>query len=146
MAQGLFRKTARRAYPIPSCVKPPVCLFRCDCRGLLAVRILVTVWCRKRPVAIDLTPAAVVSFPPAAPGLPAFVDGVTAAAIGAIAGACVVLGRRTIFPDGWAAEFPKVGILLVTIGLLVWLKKLPEPVIVLGTALIGLVIYPFVRT
>ncbi|MEX0613815.1 MAG: chromate transporter, partial [Pirellulales bacterium] len=37
------------------------------------------------------------------PGIVAFVEGVTAAAIGAIAGAVVVLGRRTLIePDGWA--------------------------------------------
>ncbi len=41
------------------------------------------------------------------PGIIAFVDGVTAAAVGAIAGACVVLGRRTIFESGWTPEIPK---------------------------------------
>jgi chromate transporter len=80
------------------------------------------------------------------PGIVAFVDGVTAAAIGAIAGACVVLGRRTIFPDVWDPEYPKIAILLVTIGVLLWLKKLPEPIIVMGAALVGLLVYPFVRT
>ena len=79
------------------------------------------------------------------PGLVAFVDGVTAAAVGAIAGACVVLGRRTIFEDGWTPEAPKIVLLLVTIGLLLKFKKLPEPVIVVGAAIIGLTIYPFVR-
>ncbi len=34
------------------------------------------------------------------PGIVAFVDGVTAAAIGAISGAVIVLGKRTIFGDG----------------------------------------------
>jgi chromate transporter len=80
------------------------------------------------------------------PGIIAFVDGVTAAAVGAIAGACVVLGRRTIFEDGWSPEFPKIVLLLVTIGLLLRFKKLPEPVVVVGAALIGLMIYPFVRS
>lgn len=80
------------------------------------------------------------------PGIIAFVDGVTAAAVGAIAGACVVLGRRTIFESGWTPEVPKVVILLVTIGLLLKFKKLPEPIVVLGAALIGLLIYPFVRS
>lgn len=78
------------------------------------------------------------------PGIVAFVDGVTAAAVGAIAGACVVLGRRTIFENGWTPEIPKIVLLLVTIGLLLRFKKLPEPVIVVGAALIGLLIYPFV--
>lgn len=79
------------------------------------------------------------------PGIVAFVDGVTAAAVGAIAGACVVLGRRTIFENGWTPEVPKIVLLLTTIGLLWKFKKLPEPVIVLGAAVIGLIIYPFVR-
>lgn len=80
------------------------------------------------------------------PGIVAFVDGVTAAAVGAIAGACVVLGRRTIFENGWNPQIPKIVLLLVTIGLLLKFKKLPEPVIVAGAAVIGLLIYPFVRT
>lgn len=79
------------------------------------------------------------------PGIVAFVDGVTAAAVGAIAGACVVLGRRTIFEQGWSPEIPKIVILLGTIGLLLKFKKLSEPIIVLGAALIGLLIYPWVH-
>jgi chromate transporter len=75
----------------------------------------------------------------------AFVDGVTAAAIGAIAGACIVLGRRTVFVDGWSPEYPKIIILLVTVGLLIKFKKLPEPVIVLGAAIVGLFLFPFVK-
>jgi chromate transporter len=79
------------------------------------------------------------------PGIVAFVDGVTAAAIGAIAGACVVLGRRTIFESGWTPEIPKIVLLVITIGLLLKFKKLPEPVVVLGAAVVGLLIFPFVR-
>ena len=66
------------------------------------------------------------------PGIVAFVDGVTAAAIGAIAGAVVVLGRRTIFPNGWMPEWPKVVLVVVTAALLWRFKKLPEPVVVLA--------------
>lgn len=69
----------------------------------------------------------------------------TAAAVGAIAGACVVLGRRTIFENGWIPDVPKLVLLLVTIGLLLKFKKLPEPVIVLGSAIIGLIIFPLVH-
>ncbi|MEJ7591082.1 MAG: chromate transporter [Planctomycetaceae bacterium] len=79
------------------------------------------------------------------PGIVAFVDGVTAAAVGAIAGACVVLGRRTIFENGWEPQLPKVILLVVTICLLLKFKKLPEPVIVLCAAIVGLIIYPFFR-
>lgn len=78
------------------------------------------------------------------PGIVAFVDGVTAAAVGAIAGACLVLGRRTVLENGWTPELPRIVILLITIGLLLKFKKLPEPVVILGAALVGLLIYPFV--
>jgi chromate transporter len=74
------------------------------------------------------------------PGIVAFIDGVTAAAIGTIAGAVVVLGKRSII------DLPTVLIALVTALLLVKLKKLPEPVIVAAAALVGLVIYPLVRS
>ncbi|QDV39451.1 chromate transporter [Tautonia plasticadhaerens] len=79
------------------------------------------------------------------PGIVAFVDGVTAAAIGAIAGACIVLGRRTLFADGWTLEVPKLVLLVVSLGLLMRFKKLPEPVVILGAAVVGLVLWPFVR-
>jgi chromate transporter len=79
------------------------------------------------------------------PGIVAFVDGVTAAAVGAIAGAVVVLGRRTLLDGGWSPEIPKLVVCAVTLALLVRFKKLPEPIVVLGAALIGLAIYPLVR-
>ncbi|HCP14164.1 MAG TPA: chromate transporter [Planctomycetaceae bacterium] len=79
------------------------------------------------------------------PGIVAFVDGVTAAAVGAIAGACIVLGRRTIFENDWTPEVPKIVILLITIGLLLKFRKLSEPIIVIGAAITGLIIFPFVR-
>ena len=78
------------------------------------------------------------------PGIANFVDGVTAAAIGAIAGAVVVLGRRTILDEAWQPQWPKVLILLTTLGLLASGRKIPEPVIVLVAALVGLVIFPYV--
>lgn len=78
------------------------------------------------------------------PGIVLFVDGVTAAAVGAIAGAVLVLGRRTIFGHGWNPEIPKVVILLVTLGLLLRFKKLPEPVIILAAAIVGLCVFPLV--
>ena len=73
------------------------------------------------------------------PGLVAFVDGVTAAAIGAIAGAVIVLAQRSI------VDAPTAAIAIVT-GALLWrFKKLPEPVIVALAALVGLVLYPITR-
>jgi chromate transporter len=69
------------------------------------------------------------------PGIVAFVDGVTAAAIGTITGAVFVLGRRSV------TDFPTL-ILAVAAVLALWkLKKLPEPAIVGIAALIGLLLY-----
>ena len=70
------------------------------------------------------------------PGIVAFVDGVTAAAIGTITGAVVVLGQRSV------TDIPTVLLALATVGLLWKMKKLPEPVIVAAAAVIGLLIYP----
>jgi chromate transporter len=70
------------------------------------------------------------------PALVAFVDGVTAAAIGAITGAVVVLARRSII------DVPTAMIACITLALLFRFKKLQEPVIVAAAALIGLAAYP----
>jgi len=73
------------------------------------------------------------------PAIVAFVDGVTAAAIGAIAGAVAVIGQRSI-TDSITA------VLAVASAALLWrFKKLPEPVVVLAAALIGLLVHPLVR-
>jgi chromate transporter len=73
------------------------------------------------------------------PSIAAFVEGVTAAAIGAITGAVIVLGRRTITDIA-------TGLIAVTaLLLLIKVKKIPEPLIVLGAAVIGLVIYPMLH-
>ena len=79
------------------------------------------------------------------PGLVAFVDGVTAAAVGAIAGAVVVLGRRTVFGDDAWPDPVKLGLLLATAALLVRFKKLPEPAVIVAAAVIGLAVHPFAR-
>jgi chromate transporter len=63
--------------------------------------------------------------------LKAFVDGVASAATGAIAGAAFVLGRRAI------VDVPTAGIALATLALLVWMKKLPEPVLIASAGAIG---------
>ena len=64
-----------------------------------------------------------------------FVDGVTAAATGAIAGAAVVLGRRAI------VDVPTALIALATLGTLVYAKRVPEPVVIVAAGIIGLVIH-----
>lgn len=73
------------------------------------------------------------------PGVVAFVDGATAAAIGTITGAVWVLGKRSL------VDLPTIAIALATAIALWNLKKLPEPVAVLIAAGLGLVIYPWMR-
>ena len=73
------------------------------------------------------------------PGIIAFVDGVTAAAVGAIAGAVIVLAKRSI------TDLPTALLALVTVLLLWRFKKLQEPVIVAGAAVIGLLVYPLLH-
>jgi chromate transporter len=68
------------------------------------------------------------------PAIKAFVDGVTAAAIGAIAGAVLVLGKRTL------VDWTSVAICILVIGLLIRFKKLQEPIIIVCAALIGILI------
>jgi chromate transporter len=66
--------------------------------------------------------------------LKAFVDGVTAAATGAIAGAAFVLGKRAIID---------LGTLLICLGtllVLMRLKKLPEPIVILAAGAVGLLV------
>jgi chromate transporter len=65
------------------------------------------------------------------PGIVAFVDGVTAAAIGAITGAVIVIGQRSI------TDLATAAMALITVGVLWRFKKLPEPVVVVVAALAG---------
>ena len=74
------------------------------------------------------------------PAIVAFVDGVTAAAIGTITGAVIVLGKRSI------TDFPTIAIMVVTLVLLWKAKKIPEPAIVALAAVVGLIVYPMVRS
>lgn len=68
------------------------------------------------------------------PQLHAFVQGVTAAATGAIAGATIVLARRSV-TDGPT-------ILIAGISLLLLFKwKIPEPLLISGAAIAGLLIH-----
>jgi chromate transporter len=64
----------------------------------------------------------------------AFVDGVTAAATGAIAGAAFVLGRRALI------DLPTIAIAAITFVLVTKVKKLPEPLVIAGAAVVGLVL------
>lgn len=73
------------------------------------------------------------------PAVIAFVDGITAAAIGAITGSVIVIAKRSI------VDLATASIALATIMLLWKFKKLQEPVVVLGAAILGLFLYPMLH-
>lgn len=74
------------------------------------------------------------------PSVKAFVDGITAAAVGAITGSVIVIAKRSI------VDIPTLVIGLVTIALLWRFKKLQEPVVVAAAALLGLAVYPLIHS
>jgi chromate transporter len=73
------------------------------------------------------------------PGVVAFVDGITAAAIGAITGSVVVIAKRSI------VDIPSAVICLITVALLWRFKKLQEPVVIAAAAVAGLILYPLLH-
>ncbi|MEX3925088.1 chromate transporter [Paraburkholderia sp. BR10936] len=73
------------------------------------------------------------------PAVKAFVDGITAAAVGAITGSVVIIARRSVI------DWPTALIAIAGMLLLWRFRKLPEPVIVVAAALIGLVLYPLLH-
>jgi chromate transporter len=66
------------------------------------------------------------------PGVKAFVDGVTAAAAGAIAGAGVVLGRRAVF------DLPTAAIFAATLVALARVKGSAEPLLIVAAGVLGI--------
>jgi len=69
------------------------------------------------------------------PRVKAFVDGVTAAATGAIAGAAFVLGRRAL------ADVGAVAIAVATWLVFSHFKKLPEPLVIVAAGIVGLIVH-----
>jgi chromate transporter len=69
------------------------------------------------------------------PRVKAFVDGVTAAATGAIAGAAFVLARRALTDVG------AVAIALATWVVFSRFKKLPEPIVIVAAGIVGLIVH-----
>jgi chromate transporter len=68
-------------------------------------------------------------------GLRAAVDGVTAAATGAIAGSVVVLGRRALVDvTAWT-------IFTISLMLTLFAKRIPEPLLILAGGVAGIVLY-----
>ncbi len=68
------------------------------------------------------------------PRIKAFVDGVTAAATGAIAGAVLVLARRALL------DVPTVLICAVTLAVIVTMKRVPEPALIAASGVVGLLL------
>ncbi|KWA74395.1 chromate transporter [Burkholderia ubonensis] len=73
------------------------------------------------------------------PDVKAFVNGITAAAVGAITGSVLVIAKRSI------VDVPTAIVAVATVVLLWRFKKLQEPVIVTAAALFGLVAYPLLH-
>jgi chromate transporter len=67
----------------------------------------------------------------------AFVDGVTAGASGAIAGAAFVLGKRALI------DVPTVLIALTTLGVLLKFKKVQEPLVICVAGAVGILLTKF---
>ena len=68
------------------------------------------------------------------PSIKAFVDGITAAVVGALAGSVIVIAIRTI------KDIPTAIIALATIVILLRTKKVKEPHIILLAAIIGIIL------
>lgn len=67
------------------------------------------------------------------PSIKAFVDGITAAVVGALAGAVIVIAIRTII------DLPTAFIALASVVVLLKFKKIKEPHLILAAAAIGLI-------
>jgi chromate transporter len=70
--------------------------------------------------------------------LKAFVDGATAAATGAITGAVIVLGMRSI------TDLPTAAIALISFVAL-WRFKISEPILVVAAGILGLILWPLLH-
>jgi chromate transporter len=69
--------------------------------------------------------------------LRAMIDGVTAAATGAIAGAVFVLGHRAL------TDFATWAIFAAALAIVLWAKRVPEAVLVLAAGVVGILIRGF---
>ncbi|WP_242691807.1 chromate transporter [Desertivirga arenae] len=67
----------------------------------------------------------------------AFVDGITASVVGALAGSVIIIGTRSIF------DIPTALLAIVTVFALIYIKKLQEPHVILVAAIIGVIIKSF---
>lgn len=67
----------------------------------------------------------------------AFVDGITAAVIGALVGSVIIIGMRSI------VDIPTAIIAIISVFSLIYIKKLQEPYIILIAAMVGIIIEGF---
>lgn len=68
----------------------------------------------------------------------AFVDGITAAVVGALVGSVIVIATRSII------DIPSALIAVATVLALLYVKKLSEPYVILVAAMIGMVLKTFI--
>lgn len=68
------------------------------------------------------------------PTVKAFVDGITAAVVGALVGAVAVIAARTV------RDIPTAAIAAGTIMILLFARRFKEPLIILGAALLGIIL------
>jgi chromate transporter len=69
------------------------------------------------------------------PQVKAFVQGVTAAAVGAIAGAAYILARRSL------VDTATMTIGLTALAILMLTKKIPEPIVILAAGVVGVLLH-----
>jgi chromate transporter len=69
------------------------------------------------------------------PQVKAFVQGVTAAAVGAIAGATIILSKRAL------VDVKTVVIAMISLVILLGFKKVPEPILIVGAGIAGFVLH-----
>ena len=69
------------------------------------------------------------------PQVKAFVQGVTAAALGAIAGAAVILSKRAL------VDMTTVAIAVISLVALLGFTKIPEPILILGAGIAGIMLH-----
>jgi|HubBroStandDraft_4_1064222.scaffolds.fasta_scaffold01877_7 chromate transporter len=73
------------------------------------------------------------------PQVKAFVQGVSAAAVGAIAGAAYILARRSLI------DLPTIVIAIVTYAILSRTKKVPEPILIVAAGIVGVFLHGGLR-
>jgi chromate transporter len=72
----------------------------------------------------------------------AFVDGITAAVVGALVGAVIIIAQRTLIHNN-SIDFVAVAIAICTIFVLLYAKKIQEPYIIAVAAVLGILLKMF---